>query len=251
MKNAIAEGFQQVVGMRLLVAPFFAAGVILMNFMDPLLRAVQENAEMTQGYHIKLLTNGLRSESLSVFLPILAVLPFSGSYIDDMKNKFAVFFLIRSNCRIYLTSRVLVGFLSGGLAIMAGVLIAGGTAALVLIPLEEEIMGVENTPVSSMVEACILLFLNGGLWAVVGMAMSTLMESKYIAYASPFVIYYLLVILYERYFPDCFLICPREWVNPSNLWPLGFWGPAILMTELTILFALIFIFRAGRRLREL
>ena len=93
--------------------------------------------------------------------------------------------------------------------------------------------------------------MNGGFWAVVGITMSTLMESKYIAYASPFVIYYLLVILYERYFPDCFLIYPREWINPSNLWPFGYWGPAILMIELTLVFASIFIYRAGRRLRQL
>ena len=102
-----------------------------------------------------------------------------------------------------------------------------------------------------LLKTCGLLFLNGGLWAVIGMTMSSIMESKYIAYASPFVMYYMLVIINERYFPDAYLIYPREWLVPSDLWPFGFLGPAILMIELAHIVAILFIFRAGRRLQEI
>ena len=102
--------------------------------------------------------------------------------------------------------------LSGGLVIVVGVLIEWGISALVLLPMEK----VAEAPSESTVfllKTCVLLFLNGGLWAVLGMTMSTIMESKYIAYASPFIVYYLLVILYERYFPNAWLLYPKNWLD--------------------------------------
>ena len=80
--------------------------------------------------------------------------------------------------------------------------------------------------------------------------MSTLMESKYISYATPFVFYYLLVILYERYFSDLFIIYPKTWTDPTA-WPFGCWDAAIFLLEMTLIFAFLFAFRAGRRLQQL
>ena len=139
--------------------------------------------------------------------------------------------------------------LSGGLVIVVGVLIAWGISALVLLPMEK----VAEAPSESTVfllKTCVLLFLNGGLWAVLGMTMSTIMESKYIAYASPFIVYYLLVILYERYFPDAWLIYPKNWLNPE-LWPYGVGSAALFMLELTFLCGLVFYIRGKRRLGQL
>ena len=104
----------------------------------------------------------------------------------------------------------------------------------------------------SVNELCqiMLMFCNGGLWAVIGITISSLMESKYVAYASPFVIYYLLVILCERYIPEAYLLYPPNWTNPG-VWPYGAWGAAIILLELSLVFCILFIIRAGRRLREL
>ena len=224
--------------------------LVFLSSTDTLLQLFPVISLQPSHYHAEFVLNALRSDTLAPFIPILAVLPFTASYIDDVKSRFARFFLIRTGYTTYLANRIVVCFLSGGFVIATGALLAWGISALLFLPMEKAAQApFESTAL--LLKTLGLLFLNGGLWAVVGMTMSTLMESKYIAYASPFVIYYLLVILYERYFPDCFLICPREWVTPSNLWPLGFGGPAILMIELTILFAFIFVFRAGRRLREL
>ena len=115
---------------------------------------------------------------------------------------------------------------------------------------EREIEGMEPAVIDGLIEICFLLFVNGGFWSVVGMAMSTLMESKYISYATPFVLYYLLVILYERYFSDLFIIYPKTWTDPAA-WPFGCWGAAIFLLEMTLIFAILFAFRAGRRLQQL
>lgn len=250
MKNAISSGFRQAAGVGMFLAPIAMAVLILLNFADPLLRIFRENSFLYTGFHMEQLLNGLRSDTVTAFLPILAALPFAGSFVDDLKSKFARFFLIRSSYRTYIISRIIVGYLAGGLAILSGALIAWGTTAAVLIPIEREIEGMEPAAIDGLIEICFLLFINGGFWSVVGMAMSTLMESKYISYATPFVFYYLLVILYERYFSDLFIIYPKTWTDPTA-WPFGCWGAAIFLLEMTLIFAFLFAFRAGRRLQQL
>ena len=249
MKNAISSGFQQVTNIWMFLVPILTAAVIGLNFMDHLIRAYRDNT-FIEGLHMILLMKGFQSESLSSFLPILAALPFSGCFVDDLKSKFARFFLIRSSYRTYIVSRIIVGFLAGGLAILSGALITWGATAVVLIPMERPIESMEPAAIDGLIEICFLLFLNGGFWSVVGMAMSTLMESKYISYATPFVFYYLLVILYERYFSGLFIIYPKNWTDPT-VWPYGCWGAAIFLLEMTLIFAILFAFRAGRRLQQL
>ena len=59
--------------------------------------------------------------------------------------------------------------------------------------------------------------------------------SKYMAYGAPFVIYYVLVILSERYFHSIYVINPEEWLAPQNYWVGGDWGIMLLI----VLFSLI------------
>ena len=250
MKNALSSSIRQITGPWIILVPVLTAFAVMLNFIEPLIRAYREGFLGAKGYHLLLLIEGFHSDTLTSFLPILATLPFSGCFVDDIKSRFARFFLIRSSYRTYIVSRIIVGFLAGGLAILSGALIAWGTTAVVLIPIEREIEGVESAAIDGLIEICFLLFLNGGFWSVVGMAMSTLMESKYISYATPFVFYYLLVILYERYFSDLFIIYPKTWTDPAA-WPFGCWGAAIFLLEMTLIFAFLFAYRAGRRLQQL
>lgn len=250
MKNAISSGFRQAANIWFFLVPILTAAVIMINFVDPVIRTYRETGFFVQGFHITLVIQGFQSDALISFLPILAALPFGGCFVDDLKSKFARFFLIRSSYRIYIISRIIVGFLAGGLVILSGALIAWGATAAVLIPIEREIEGMEPAVIDGLIEICFLLFLNGGFWSVLGMATSTLMESKYISYATPFVMYYLLVILYERYFSDLFIIYPKTWTDPAA-WPFGCWGAAIFLLEMTLIFAILFAVRAGRRLQQL
>lgn len=201
------------------------------------------------GYHTDFILNAVCSDTLAPFTPILAVLPFTANYIDDVKSKFARFFLIRTDYGTYLVSRILVCFLSGGLVIATGTLLAWGISALLFMPMEKAAEA-PSEATTLLLKTCGLLFLNGGLWAVVGMTMSTIMESKYIAYASPFIVYYLLVILYERYFPNAWLLYPKNWLDPE-IWPYGVGSAALFLLELTFLCGLVFYIRGKRRLEQL
>lgn len=249
MKNAIIAGARQLLFKRLLSCIIAVCILIFLTLAKELMQTFPLTSVLSYGYHTSLIQNGLKTDTICSFIPIISVLPFAACYIDDIKSKFARFYLIRIDYRDYLWSRIVVCFFSGGGPILTGSLLSWGISALLFRPME---IAVEKGAIStvSIWPKLVLLFLAGGLWAVVGMAMSTLMESKYIAYASPFVIYYILVILCERYFPDAFLLYPPNWTNPE-VWPYGAWGAAIFLIEITLVFSILFVSRAGRRLREL
>lgn len=250
MKNAISSGFRQGAAKWMIPSILLTCLVIGVNFVDPVVRAFRETGFLYEGFTIDCMTAGLRSDALAAFLPVLALLPFGGSFADDVKSKFARFFLIRTDYGTYAVSRVIVGFLAGGLAVLAGALLTWGAMTVVCQPMEQTIAGMEPADLSELVDGCILLFLNAGLWSVVGLTMSTFMESKYISYASPFVLYYLLVILSQRYLTDVFLLDPGNWLT-SDGWPFGVWGAGIFLLELSAVFAIVFVIRAVRRMKNL
>lgn len=250
MINSIYVELRRGINLRLFLVLICIPVIPITASFDTILQFLRAPQILPFGFHRTFLFQALDSDVFAPFLPIMAVLPLAGSYVEDLKSKFVRFSVFRRGWGQYLLSKSIACFLLGGLVILLGVLLSLGLCYLGFSPMERVPQAGETLPVGLGVR-CVLLFLAGGLWATLGLAMSTLMESKYIAYVSPFIIYYLLVILYERYFPKWFLIYPREWMNPSDRWPLGFWGPAILMIELTFFCSLLFVFRAGRRLREL
>lgn len=249
IRKSIFSGLYQAHTPKFYLSALSVLVLVYLGSTEALLRAVQGRAFLPAGFHNIFLHQALASETVVSFLPILAILPFSGTYVDDLKSKFARFYLIRIDYSSYLWSRIAVCFLCGGGVIFAGCLLSWGLSALLFLPVEQAAEG-GAMAAASIWPTLALFFLTGGAWAVAGMAMSSLMESKYIAYASPFVIYYILVILCERYFPDVFLLYPPNWTNPE-VWPHGAWDAAISLIALTLIFSILFVIRAGRRLREL
>lgn len=224
--------------------------LVAVSSFDILISIAHTSTIYPFGFHRTFLFQALDSDLFAPFLPIIAVLPMAASYVEDLKSNFVRYSIFRGSNSEYLVSKSISCFLLGGLVIILGVLLSFGICYLVFFPMERSPRAGETLPVGLGVR-CMQLFLAGGLWATVGLAMSTIMESKYIAYVSPFIFYYLLVIVYERYFPNAHLLYPRLWVNPEAPYPFGWIGAAVWMLELSILGMLLFLFRGKRRLMEL
>lgn len=204
--NKIIAQLRRGFGIRFWLAVIATIVLAICTFIQPVLRSIHQKEQCYQGYHNDLILDALSSDILASFLPVLASIPISAGYLEDIKSKFARFLILREDYSGYLMSQCLSCWGCGGCAILLGGLAAWGVTALVFAPLEqvnENYVGIVPQVASQLA----LVFLNGGLWAVIGMTLSTVMESKYIAYISPFIVYYLLVILYERYFPSCILRC--------------------------------------------
>lgn len=249
MKYSICTGIKQTINKQTLVGITTMEIMIFLSSADTLLRLFPVTSLQPNDYHTDFILNAFRSDTMTSFIPILAVLPFTANYIDDVKSKFARLILIRTDYTTYLMGRILVCFLSGGFVIVAGILLSWGVSALLFLPMEKAAER-QTSSAPLLLKTCGLLFLDGGLWAVLGMTMSTIMESKYIAYASPFIVYYLLVILYERYFPNAWLLYPKNWLDPE-IWPYGVGSAAVFLLELTLLCGLVFYIRGKRRLEKL
>lgn len=249
LRCSILFCLQLIDGKCFFISTILISMIVCLSSLDKIIQLCRIPQLFPKKYHISFLLNAITSRTFSPFISMVAILPFAGTYVEETKSKFVRYYLIRSNYTEYILSRILLCFLCGGGVVLSGSLLSWGISALLLIPMET----LAEIEVDSTAELWItlgLLFLSGGLWAVIGMAMSTFMESKYIAYASPFVIYYMLVILCERYFPDAYLLYPPNWTNP-DVWPYGAWGVAIFLLELTLVFSILFVIRAGRRLWEL
>ena len=95
----------------------------------------------------------------------------------------------------------------------------------------------------------VLFFCIGMVFSLVGMLFSILTSSRYMAYASPFVLEYTLIILHERYLKKLYIIDPKEWFCPSaENWEFGESGAVIFLLLISIFIAVLLIPAMERRL---
>ena len=240
-------------GRGFLLAFLGAALVVLFAAFESFLGAVRSEQLLPYGYHHSLILSALSSQPMALALPILCALPYTAAFLDDVKSGFIKAYLPRTTVTRYITSQALACAISGGLALFMGILVAYGLAALLLLPLEAMRDYLLEPPgyFLQLLETLVMFFASGAFWALVGLTFATLTNSRYMAYASPFVLFYLLVILYERYFDKLYILYPREWLNPSGRWVFGRIGVAVLLLELSALMALLFAWAAKRRLRQI
>lgn len=249
-KSNIIQG---IVSSRAVICVLSFASLIVLVSTKQFMNEYNSSTFLRPGFHVAVIVNAISSDTLSFGTPIIAVIPMSGIYVEDMRSNFIRYYLFRSSRKAYAVGRLVGCFLSGGMVLFGGVLLAYEISLLAFLPLEvvTEVEAVNNPDLRDIVRAATSLVLSGGFWSVFGLTMSALMESKYIAYSSPFIAFYILTILHERYMNDLFVFAPKEWLNPSSKWVVGSWGPSIVILEFTLLSALLYVFKAERRLREL
>ena len=253
MRNAVLSGFQQITTTRILFTIFAMVFLQLIASGNTIIQLFRNETIVDLGFTINFVIHSIQSNSVRSFIPLLSTIPFSSCYLDAHKCRFARFCLIRSTYRTYLISLLISCFFFSASIILSGVIIYGGISFLIFLPLEssENLLCESLESISSLVDLYSLLFLNSGMWAIIGMSMSSLFESKYIAHLSPFIIYYILLILYERYIPNLYIIYPIEWIMPTDHWPFKKLGVIIILFEICILFSSLFIIHAERKCHSL
>lgn len=156
---------------------------------------------------------GVNSNVFRMSIPVLCTLPYSTAWLVDYQSGFLKLYLPRAGIAPYIIGKILSCALSGGAAEALG-------AFLYLFLKKGETADEINL---------VLIFASGMLWAVVSAALAAWTNSRYIAYGGGFVIYYLLVILHERYFQKLYYINPYEWLSPQNTWIFGEQGVLMLV----------------------
>lgn len=170
-----------------------------------------------------LLTAGFDSDLFRMGVPVICTFPYTTAWLADYQSGFLKAYLPRCSVPAYILGKILACGISGG-ALEA----LGGWLYLC-------VKSKEEMQVSPM-----LLFMSGMFWAVLAAAIAALSQSRYLAYGGAFVIYYLLVILYERYFKSLYCLYPYEWIAPEHTWVFGKWGIVLLIAALTAVFICLY-----------
>lgn len=164
-----------------------------------------------------LFTAGFDSDLFRMTVPVLCTLPYSTAWLADYQTGFIKSYLPRTGVTSYILGKILSCGISGG-----GVELLG---SWIYVCLKYD----ENMQWSPL-----LIFASGMLWAVLAAVLAALSNSRYIAYGGAFVLYYVLVILHERYFQTLYCLYPYEWLVPEHTWIFGEWGVVFLITGLML-----------------
>ena len=250
LKSIISSIKQALSGRAFLLSVVGVTVLLFLSSVQNLANAFSSEKLLMGGFHHSFVMDALASDSMMLALPILSALPFTSSMVDDVKCGFIKEYLPRTTVNGYIIGKVVACILSGGLVFVVGILAAYGISALIFMPMEAAGSEMTSNLEKLMGQTC-LFFVSGGFWAMVGMLFATLTESKYMAYASPFVFCYVLIILYERYFDTLYVFYPKEWIMPSQRWMFGNTSVILFVSELIVITALCFGITAKRRLSKI
>lgn len=245
-----ADLHRALVSRRFLAGTLGMALVLILASMESLARMLNSGGLLPPGFHGSLLQLSLQSEGMRMALPVLCTLPYAVGWLEDGTSGYRKFFLSRTNRSSYLVSKALACQISGGLIPFSGTFAAYTILALLLCPLEvaaADMVGIWQN-MAELIKLSFFYFFPGAFWAMAGMLFASLTSSRYMAYASPFIFYYTLVILYERYFDALPWIYPVEWMAPSDAWPLRRGGVILWLAALSLLVTAIFFLTAERRM---
>lgn len=211
------------------------------------------------GYHEQIILAALSSDVMMFCVPILATLPYTAVFVEEYKSGYLKEYLPRSGVRSYIAGKVVASGLSGGLVLFCGIICAYIACALIFTPLEvipqmsDNAIGGEITAPSmfaDIIGQAFLFFLAGMFWSLLGALFAAVTMSRYIAYASPFILYYVLIILCTRYFTGIYILNPREWTGMTMLWPGGAWGTVLFMGEIILIAGMLYAVVIKRRVSD-
>lgn len=201
-------------------------------------------------YHGQILIGSLRSDVCLLALPILCTLPYTAEFLNEFSSGYIKSYILKCDKSTYIRGKVLAPPISGGLALVFGVLILYFFLSLIYSPLEMA-SDTALSPLPEVLGLLLMLFMSGALWASLGSLLANISRSKYMAYAAPFVIFYVLVILAERYFIDIYLLNPKEWIKVGEYWPNGKLSAFLLTLMITVIICMINDAIIEKRLDEL
>lgn len=226
--------------------------------MDAIAEVFRGGAFLPEGWCAEFLTKAWSGQAFTFCVPVLCALPGASSFVDEYQSGMCRLALVRVSRRRYLISKAWSAAISGGIVVLTGLLSSALVVFFLFHPLVSadaaEETAEQMTVLIRLLPVLIWMvryFSLGILGAAAGLAISSAVCNRYMAWLSPFMGEYLLIILYERYLDRMPLIAPKEWLQPSEGWPLQGWSTVIWMWIVSLLLMEAFIKIGEKRLRVL
>ncbi len=251
LRNLITDFRQAFFSKKFLFVISLITIIILLSSYQQIASVIERQTKIGADFKLNLLLSSITNDTMLFLLPIFSSLPYTTSFIDDINSAYIKLYLSRTSRQKYLFSKLVSCLMSGGLCYVIAILISYFIMSLTLMPMEALLAekSITDALQADLYGVILLYFASGAFWSLLGLTMATI--AKHMAYASPFIVYYLLIILHERYFNDLYVIYPKEWIRPSDNWAIGNIGVLLFLFEMIILVSIIFILLAKRRLARL
>lgn len=202
------------------------------------------------GSFIDYFQTAVSSKQLFFLMPVVSVLPMGAVYIRDRASGFLKLYITRTSRKEYIRRKILQIYVSGFLIFLFAGMMILAFSFLFLFPLElkGKWQGEDFMEVLKMFFRVTLV---GGIIAEISGIFAGVFQNYYMAYGLPFVCYYILIILKERYLPEMYSMYPIEWIQCEQDWGKngsGIWFFLLLFSIMTVLMNGLVLYH---RLREI
>lgn len=204
----------------------------------------------SEGSFVKFYLKAADTQMTLFLLPIAAVLPMGGIYVKESSSGFLRLYITRISQMEYVRRKTLQIYAGGFLPFFFAGTLGLLCSFLAVYPLEVQ----GEMPWESfwqLVQLLLRIALVGGILAEVSGIFAALFRNYYMAYGLPFVCYYMLIILKERYFTDMYAMYPAEWVKCEHDWGVDGWGIWVFLVAFSITLMLFHGLLLYNRLKEI
>lgn len=154
-----------------------------------------------------------------MILALLPVIPFGSFYATEYTGGAMSFWTIRAGTKRYIGSKTVAAILSAMGVFVVGILLyvivafLDGRELMAKIQTDSSyyLFGYRGQPVLSLIFYVVHYMFSAGVWAAMGVFVSTCLPNLYVALAAPSVIY-MLVMWFDQYWPP-----ELGWCNPYHL----------------------------------
>lgn len=160
----------------------------------------------------------LYSDLFTAAIALVCPLSYAAAFLEEQQSRFLLYNISRCSYTKYFSAKLITVALSGGLSVGSGILLAFGYSMLA--------SGSAKAPgMLQMLFSFLLSFgLAGCMFAVTGGVFAALLKNKYMAYAVPFILYYIFTAFQRRYYKSLYYLSPQEWMTGMNLpGKIGIW----------------------------
>lgn len=229
------------------LAVALAAAGMLMGASYP---DMKKDSVLPAGTFLTLAKDSLRSRTVFFLLPITAVLPCGDVYIRERQWNFLRLLIIRRGKTAYSVDKMITTAFSGALVWILGAGFAGLLFFLLFFG-KEEIFCWSWEPVGELLTIVARTALTASAFASFSAVCGVASGSVYLAMGLPFVLYYMLMILRERYLPQIYCMDPSEWIKGEEFWGSGQRGLWIFLILLAVFFMVIHGLVLEKKLEEI
>lgn len=193
---------------------------------------------LSEGTFIRLYQAALDTQVVLFLLPIAAVLPMGGVYVKESSSGFLRLYISRISQMQYIRKKTVQIYAGGFLPFAFAGIVALLLSFLGIYPMELQ----GEFPwemVGKSLQFLLRIALVGGILAEVSGIFAVSFRNYYMAYGLPFVCYYMLIILKERYFTDMYAMYPAEWIKCGQDWGAEGMGIWIFLTAFSLALMLL------------